>query len=340
MHEVDFLPVGESGRHGDAIAIRLKRAGAETASHIIIDAGFEDDGAALVEHVEKYYATRSIDIALLTHPDADHIGGMGTVLRELDVGALCIHRLGERGGAGLPAAERVDELIEIAEARGTRVYEPFAGLHGLDGAFRILGPTEEYYRDLVAAQVEQADQRARSGQRSRVAAAVRHLGERALAAIPPEVPFDDGGGTNPRNNSSAITLITFDGHRMFFPADAGVPAIDRALDWAAESGIEATRPDFVQLAHHGSRHNASSELLNRWLGSTGQSQSRTAFVNVAPEAKRHPSPRVANGYMRRGYHVHETKGSAKRHSSPDAPPREGWVPSTPLQPLVESTEDD
>jgi beta-lactamase superfamily II metal-dependent hydrolase len=339
MLEVDFLPVGKAGRHGDAIALRFSRPDGDGFAHVVIDAGFEENGPALVEHFDRYYGTRSVDIALLTHPDADHIGGMGTVLSELRVNALCVHRLGERGGASLPAAQAVDELIELAESRGTTMYEPFAGLNGLGGAFRILGPTEDYYDELVAAQVAEAEERAGRGARSGIAAAIRQLGQQMLAALPREVPFGDAGGTNPRNNSSAITLLTIERHRLFFPADAGVPAIDRALDWAQASRIEATRPNLVQLPHHGSRHNASSDLLNRLLGEAGQAQTRIACVNVAPEAEKHPSPRVANGFMRRGYHVHQTKGNSKRYSD-DAPPRPGWSTSTPLQPLDESHEGD
>jgi hypothetical protein len=127
---------------------------------------------------------------------------------------------------------------------------------------------------------------------------------------------------------------------MLFPADAGVPAIDRALDFAQASSLDATRADFVQLPHHGSRHNASSALLDRLLGETGQEQTRTAFVNVAPEADKHPSPRVANSFMRRGYSVYETRGRTVHDRSADAPERPDWVTATPLRPLDESGEDD
>jgi hypothetical protein len=61
---------------------------------------------------------------------------------------------------------------------------------------------------------------------------------------------------------------------------------------------------------------------------------------VTKEAEKHPSPRVANGFMRRGYKVCATHGQTIRHSSPDAPPRPGWVSLTPLAPLDESLEDD
>ena len=114
MYGVDFLPVGKGGRHGDAIALRFTRPDTGGLAHVIIDAGFEENGEALVDHVQRYYGTRSIDLAIVTHPDGDHIGGMGRVIRELDVGTLCIHRLRERGGGGLPAADAVDDLIGVA----------------------------------------------------------------------------------------------------------------------------------------------------------------------------------------------------------------------------------
>lgn len=63
MYEVDFLPVGQRGRHGDAIAIRFIRPSSPTYAHIIIDAGFEQDGQALVDHFDRWYETRSVDVA-------------------------------------------------------------------------------------------------------------------------------------------------------------------------------------------------------------------------------------------------------------------------------------
>jgi Metallo-beta-lactamase superfamily len=120
MHEVDFLAVGQAGRHGDAIAIRLTRPDTGGYVQVVIDAGFEESGTVLANHVKHYFGTRSVDIAILTHPDADHIGGMGKVIRELDVGTLCVHRLGERGGPTLPAAEAVDELIALSNLAALR----------------------------------------------------------------------------------------------------------------------------------------------------------------------------------------------------------------------------
>ncbi len=338
MYDIDFLPVGDGGRSGDAIALRFTRPDTGGLAHVIVDAGFQDDGDALVEHVNYYYGTSSIDLAILTHPDGDHIGGMGEVIRGLAVKELWLHDLSGRGGAGLPAADAVDDLIKVARQQGTVVREAFAGDSAFGDALFVIGPTLEYYEQLVADEQKVA-KAAVEGRAISFGKSVSVLAQRFLAALPVEVPFGDAGGTSPRNNTSMITLLQLDGEKFLLTADAGVPALDRALDWVEEQGARVYHPKFVQLAHHGSRHNASSAFLDRLLGPTGQEPSRSAFVSVTKEAEKHPSPRVANGFMRRGYKVCATHGQTIHHYSADAPDRPGWVPLTPLAPLDESLED-
>ncbi len=338
MYEIDFLPVGDGERSGDAIAMRFTRPDTEALAHVIVDAGFKDDGEALVSHVRRYYKTNSIDLAILTHPDGDHIGGMGAVVRELDVAELWLHHLGGRGGAGLPAADAVDELIELAQERGTKVSEPFAGVQTFGGALTILGPTVDYYHELVEEQQE-AEERV-AARHGRFGATVQVLAQRFLTALPIEIPFADAGGTSPRNNTSVVTLLTFPEFRVLLTGDAGVPALTLALDHAQGRGLEVFQPNFVQLPHHGSRHNASSELLDRLLGPTGQAPTRTAIASVVAGAEKHPSPRVANGFMRRGYEVLTTAGNTVCDYGDGATSRPGWVPARPIPPLDESLEDD
>jgi len=298
MYEIDFLPVGDGGRSGDAVAMRFTKPSGGIA-HVIIDAGFQDDGDALVEHVQSYYDTSDIDLAILTHPDGDHIGGMGKVVRRLNVATLWLHDLGARGGASLDAADAVDDLIRVASANGTAVAEPFAGASAFSGALRILGPTEAYYEELVEEQVLVGKSAGASvGGGGALLAATRRLAERFLAALPVEVPFDDGEGTSPRNNSSIITMLEVDGRRLLLTADAGVPALHKAWNYIEDSGLGTQSPYLTQIPHHGSRRNASSELLDRLYGGTGQSPSRSAIVSVSKDADaKHPSPRVVNAYI-------------------------------------------
>ena len=338
MYEVDFLPVGDGGRSGDAIAMRFTRPDTGGLAHVIVDAGFKDDGEALVEHVNAYYGTDKVDLAILTHPDGDHIGGMGEVVRGLQVGELWLHDLAGRGGDGLPAADAVADLLEVAVSAGTVVREAFAGASGFGGALTILGPTVDYYEQLVEAQLA-ASSAVVGGRTGSFGAAVRVLAQRFLDHLPLEVPFGDAGGTSPRNNTSMITLLQVDGQQILLTADAGIPALDRGLTWAEANGLSVFQPAFVQLPHHGSRHNASSKLLDRLLGSTGQLPTRSAFVSVVEEAEKHPSPRVANGFMRRGYSVCATPGKTICQNH-DAPSRPGWGPLPPLPPMDETLEDD
>jgi beta-lactamase superfamily II metal-dependent hydrolase len=262
---------------------------------------------------------------------------MGVVVRELDVGTLWLHNLGAHGGASLDAADAVDELMGVASDNGTAAAEPFAGSSAFGGVLRILGPTEAYYDELVERQLVVG--KWASGSRA-LLEATRTRMQRFLSTLPVEVPFDEGEGTSPRNNSSIITMLEVDDRRLLFTADAGVKALDNAWDYLDEAGLGSQAPDLAQIPHHGSRRNASSEVLTRLYGGTGQSPCRNGIVSVSANADaKHPSPRVVNAYMRRGFRVLTTSGSTVCYRGPDTPPRAGWVPITPLDPMDESTEE-
>jgi beta-lactamase superfamily II metal-dependent hydrolase len=165
------------------------------------------------------------------------------------------------------------------------------------------------------------------------------LGDRMLAWLPVEVPFDDGPGTNPRNNSSVITLLQLGSKRILLTADAGVPAIERALDYADKAGLPATKPDIVQIPHHGSRRNGSSALLDRMLGGATEEARGESFVNVvSKEDPKHPSGRIVNAYKRRGYPYFWTAGTSYCWNE-DAPVRVGWGPATSGPTLAELDDD-
>lgn len=335
VHEVDFLPVGDGKDSGDAIAMRFQHPTTDEWVHVIIDAGYKDDGQALVEHVKEYYGTTKIDLAILTHPDGDHIGGMGEVVRGLEVDKLWLHDIGSHGGSSLPAAAAVKDLISVAQGQGTEVLEAWAGAQAFDGAITVLGPTKAYYEELVAEQVAGPGAAAAVGKA--LVEAARGLFERVATGLGFEVPFE-AKEVSPRNNSSMITLLKADEKTLLFTADAGVPALERAWDKAEELGL-AAEPDFVQIPHHGSRRNASSEWLDRLLGPTGQAEgTRVAFVSVVAGSEKHPSGKVINAHKRRGCTVIPTAGHAKCHRH-GTPSRWGWTPAVPLGPMEEEDDD-
>ncbi len=97
MHVIDVRPVESSTgiastKSGDAIAIRFTPDTGGPPKVIIIDDGFTDNGKDLVDHVVNVNGTRHVDLVICTHPDRDHIGGLCTVVEELDFNELLLHQ--------------------------------------------------------------------------------------------------------------------------------------------------------------------------------------------------------------------------------------------------------
>jgi beta-lactamase superfamily II metal-dependent hydrolase len=311
VHELDLLPVGRGKLSGDAIALRFTRPDTGRLAHVVVDAGYPAEGPAMVEFVRTRHRVERIDLAVLTHPDPDHIGGMAEVLSRLQVEELWIHRLDLRGGDGVAGGAAVRRLVELAERRGTRVVEPFAGRSAFGGALRVLGPGEAYYDELARAQGISETAR-------RHPAPVRWLREaydQVAGRLPFELPFDEHEGTTERNDSSVVLLIDLPGFRAILPSDAGVPALTRALDEHDALGLDPRPWDLVVVPHHGSKRNASGALLDRLVGRIGEAPPGLAFVSAAAGSPWHPAFQVVRAYERRGREVRVTAGQRLRHAS-------------------------
>ena len=79
--ETDFLNVGQ----GDAILIKTPRS-----QTVLIDGGPDNK---VLEKLGKYLQPlqKRIDIIILTHPHADHVGGLVEVLRRYDIGLVILN---------------------------------------------------------------------------------------------------------------------------------------------------------------------------------------------------------------------------------------------------------
>ena len=75
--EVTFLDVGQ----GDSTLIACDD------HYMLIDAGVYEAGEVVTSYLERH-GINSLDIVVATHPDADHIGGLGQVLKALDIGIV------------------------------------------------------------------------------------------------------------------------------------------------------------------------------------------------------------------------------------------------------------
>lgn len=338
MIEIDFLWVGEETKTGDAIGCRFTDPSTGQSAIVLIDGGFVETGTRIVEHVKRHYGTTVVDLVICTHPDNDHIGGLATVIENLTVRRLLIHRPAQHGFTGDDyKSGSVEDLVRLALRSGTVVDDAsFAGTQYFGGALTIAGPSEADYKAFLSEQAEY---------NSLSKAVARHYAEAAgtwkravrgfLGSDPGETLTGDNGGTTPRNNTSLICNLSVDGYRALFTGDAGAPALTAAADYLDTVGLGQQPLDFFDVPHHGSRHNLTKELCDRLLGPTGGNATRgSAYVTVGQKADEHPRPEVVNAIKRRGYPVFQARGTNVwwHRGTPD---RANYGPIDPLGWLAE-----
>lgn len=343
-YEVDFLGTGSESKSGDAIAIRFGslKGSRDEQTVVVIDGGFTDDGARLVDHIRSHFGTDRVDLVISTHPDQDHINGLETVLNELDVDELWLHQpwehnagLAEKFHDGRITDNSVSErlkatlnkahsLCELAESKGIPVKEPFTGLTHISGGIRVIGPTLDYYKSLIPEFDGMPATKSESFTESafdKVVAAVKRF-----FAQWGKDEFDDGGVTSAKNNSSVITQIIVDGRRLVFTGDAGIDALHFAAD-ELDCCIDPAPLTFVQVPHHGSRRNVGPSALNRIVGepvAEGESRGIIAIASTAKNGEpKHPRKSVLNAFTHRGAKTLATRGKCISHSY-EAPQRDGW----------------
>ncbi|MEY8200154.1 MAG: MBL fold metallo-hydrolase [Colwellia sp.] len=348
-YEVDFMGVGSESKSGDAIALRFGNlhGSRQEQTVVVIDGGFSDNGAELVEHIKAHYQTDQVDIVINTHPDQDHINGLEIVLNELQVSELWIHQpwrlsdgiadhfkdgrvtdnsIGERLKANL---EKAYSLVELAESKDIIIREPFTGLQDSSGAISLLGPSQGYYESLIPdfeGMPERVTEAATGGVFDKAIAALKKIvttwGEDKIA---------DDGETSAKNNSSVITQIIVDDRRLVFTGDAGIDALEQAAD-QIDLCVSGAQLKFIQIPHHGSKRNVGKSVLNRLIGeptAEGDSRGITAIASTAKGgAPKHPRKVVMNAFTHRGVKAIATRGNGVRHHN-DAPDREGWNSISP-----------
>lgn len=137
--------------------------------------------------------------------------------------------------------------------------------------------------------------------------------------------------TSAENEMSVVIYGEMDDN-FLLTGDAGIRALDKSIIYSEIIG-KAIKDNvkFVQIPHHGGRHNVSTTILNRLVGNVvteGTTTDKIAFVSAAYESD-HPLQVVVNAFVRRGVRVYKTKGNIIRHCK-DMPDRVGWTTLTSL----------
>ncbi|MCK5616247.1 MBL fold metallo-hydrolase [Candidatus Pacearchaeota archaeon] len=342
-YEIDFLPVGDETKSGDAIALRFGNlhGNRNEQAVVVVDGGFTDNGNDIVNHIKKFYGTSIVDIVIATHPHNDHVAGLQTVLEEMEVKALWMHKPWDEAHTNNIAKWFTDgrvtdssireslrksldvsrDLEKIASQKEIPITEPFAGLlrdFGF-GQIVIAGPTTDFYESLLPDFAGTPDSKNTPPNLiTKGFEAVKEVVGRVFENWGLET-LDDSGETSAENNTSVITLLKVEKKHLLFTGDAGIPALTNAVDLLEAVNITHNNYHFVQLPHHGSKRNVGPTILNRILGpklSEDQKDIKkiSAFCSCAIKGEpKHPAKKVTNAFKRRGSHVFVTKGGTITH---------------------------
>jgi hypothetical protein len=344
--EIDFIDV-ESPKSGDAIALRYEQAG-RTSIHVV-DAGYQDTGAAVVEFIKAYYDNATyINHVVATHSDGDHSGGLRTVLGSFSVGVLWIHRpwiYAEHLLPWFPTYTSVERLAarlrdvysnlaaleEIALRKGVVIQAPFQGAD--IGAFTVMAPNVNRFAQLILDSDRTPE--------SYLSVAQDTLGEFVTGLLAKATKFVKGvwghevfsvNETSAENEMSVIQYAKLCDQRIVLTGDAGRGALADAIQFAPQVGVPFPGVDYFQVPHHGFRRNVSTETLDALLGPRVPDGAMKKFTGVCSAAAKdddHPRKSVKRAIIHRGGHFYSTKGRGLRAYGGVAPTRQNWIAVTP-----------
>lgn len=341
MIEIDILPASSESKGGDCALIRIGTFDYRSKNNnqivILIDAGYKENAERIKEYLYEHYNTKTIDLAIITHPDTDHISGFKQLLDDncINIRRTFIHDpwlhakgIFNRTQDGRRTVNSIENSFEdtlktlsnVLDRIENKNTEPF-GIIKLQGVNAyILGPTKDYYEKLLYQF---------PGMEGNSSGGPSDIYSDRLSDYDPSINhFLDDPQTSPKNNSSAIILFHDDNNVpiALFTGDAGVDAINKALDIADKHNIKYKNVNLFQIPHHGSIKNISKALIERI-------SPKRAYVSAPPEKTEHPSRLLINYFHKIGidvYHVRDKKGIVFYFDGASSRPNWGSADKAPI----------
>ena len=324
MFRIEMLPAA----HGDGLLLEY---GPDAAPRrVLIDGGTEPAYTALKSRIEQLPpADRRFELLVITHIDADHIGGIVKMLERHELGA----RFDEVWFNGFPhldasqpapaadveffgalQGERLStQLLTLQIPWNVRFGRGAVRLRD-DGSLprvvlagglelTVLGPTSDKLARLKPIWEKECE-KAGLDPLSTLLPAVKDAGVEPMG-IPDVDALATGAFVEdlaPANGSSISLLAAFEGKGILLGADAHPSTLISSIDRLVGPGGRLSLAAF-KLPHHASKHNVSAELLRRvdcgkYLVSTNGAQfkhpDREAVARVIRGGG--PGPRIYFNY--------------------------------------------
>lgn len=350
-YEIDFMGINKEGKDADAICFRYFDED-DNKYHIgIYDGGTNDYGIEMKEHIKKYYKQDNeklvIDFVVCSHSHEDHASGLTEILKEFDVkkvyinipwlyvndlyeivkdGRITINSLEDRLRSNY---KYVEDIEKICIYKKIKIEETFEGTI-INDRFKVVSPTKQFYIDLLV-ESDKTPEMEKQSKIQKVYNNVRKTIDLLLENWNIEHLREDVT-TDPENEMSIILYGDMDQEKFLLVGDAGIRAINKAIEYMEKQCIDCKKIDLYQIPHHGGRRNVSTLLLNKLLGNKVSEGIENGRIAIALAAKNsdHPKKMVTNAYKRRGIKVFETKGNIIHHHR-NTPKREGWNTATSVK---------
>ena len=227
VYEIDFLPVGDGERGGDAIAMRFgPQLTPQQQQVVVIDGGTKESGEALVSHIRTFYGTSDVNLVVCTHSDSDHACGLLEVLENLTVHNLAMHRPSNHAASidELFRDPRINEdnlkrrfkesldnahqLEQLANKKRIPIVEPFSDTTNGTSPLSVLGPSKKFYEQMLLSFRGAPEPAAKSIFSPRFVSAVKEAVKWVMENWGIETLAEpDANASSAENNSSAILLF-------------------------------------------------------------------------------------------------------------------------------------
>ena len=348
-YEVEMLDV----KAADAFLIHYVEDNGN--SHIImVDSGNYEDAGKIIQHIKAYYDKVTIngwtgyviDLAVVTHPDDDHIGGFVHMLEDINDGKLkdfrfntfwvndpTQHEFVPDDVKSVRTQKSLDEklkcvynykeddsknLLDLIDEVGVYREEAFAGERLDSPKITILSPTKEYYESLLPKfrnrmkfywAIESLEENQYSEDKD--------ISDKDSLSRTLDGAKDDGSA---HNQSSIVFLLEKDdGKKYLFTGDAGRDAFKHVPQdlLASFKGI-----DWMKVPHHGSKHNLDSQIIKHV-------NPKVAYISTEKQGT-YLSLCTVFALKKNNTKVYSTSQnrSSIRHGAIEK--REGWNPMDPM----------